>query len=426
MGTPPHLLFYKSEHTRGSYRMPQSHISSVVHLIDIGLKDNEYYVQFVPPATFGVILNRSLNKIHLVRADGQKTILRRIPDKIYTLRGFIGLRQRHNRAFRLGDEIEDEMIRNILLTFGSFEQLRKAVADYCPCKESADTITKVWACGIFGDDTNPDGSFRIVTTNLEGYDVDRISNETKDNNEVIPNGAEPNLPDPPVSIPDHLFQNPCQPDPWFGSHDIKDIGLDSFRIPNYPPLVGKGCEQAPFLEDVNSLQELEQFTLPFAFIQSQQGFQHPFPSATFPPVFTIKGTQHDGQANLDLEYLIPDPPATKVQLPPFESNVYSMPPFDMQPPYPRFLSPPTSATTYSTAASNASTSAPQLKTKPSPNINPIQPSSPGFSSSFPLKRSLDQPLVNSRLFSEDPVYAEIRAMACMHALRTRYSPLGLS
>jgi len=137
--------------------MSQSPISSVISLIDIGLKPSEHYVQFVPPATFGIILDRATKKTYLVRADGQKTVLRHIPDKVYSLRGFVGLRQREKREMALGHKIEDEMIRNIISTFESSEELHEAVEEYCPYEPSADVILTVWAREVFGDTTDTHG-----------------------------------------------------------------------------------------------------------------------------------------------------------------------------------------------------------------------------------------------------------------------------
>jgi hypothetical protein len=128
----------------------QAPVSSVISLIDIGLKPTEHYVQFVPPATFGVIFDRATTKVHLVQTDGQKVVLRHLPDKIYSLRGFIGFRQRGNREMPLGDKVEDEIIRTIILTFVDIRNLRDAVEEYCPCELSANIIMKVWGKAVFG------------------------------------------------------------------------------------------------------------------------------------------------------------------------------------------------------------------------------------------------------------------------------------
>jgi len=125
--------------------------SNVFTLIDIGLTADEHYVQFVPPATFGVIYNQVMKKLYLVRANGERTKLRDTADKIYTLRGFIGLRRRQDMDLELGLEIEDDIIRNVLFSFGSSEKLHEAVEKYCPFAENAEIITNVWATTIFQD-----------------------------------------------------------------------------------------------------------------------------------------------------------------------------------------------------------------------------------------------------------------------------------
>jgi hypothetical protein len=124
--------------------------SRVTTLIDIGLSPDEHYVQFVPPATFGVILDRAMEKVYLVRANGERSILRRAADKIYTLRGFIGLRRREEGDLELGwSSIEDEIIRLVLLSFGSYEKLCTAVWKYCPLRENAEIIRDIWAANVF-------------------------------------------------------------------------------------------------------------------------------------------------------------------------------------------------------------------------------------------------------------------------------------
>ena len=62
--------------------------SDVITMIDIGLNIDEYYVQFNPPATFGVIYNRVTKKVYLVRANGERSTLRRASDKIYASRTY--------------------------------------------------------------------------------------------------------------------------------------------------------------------------------------------------------------------------------------------------------------------------------------------------------------------------------------------------
>ena len=128
--------------------MNQLSSSKVITMIDIGLSANEHYIQFVPPATFGVIYDGSKNKVYLVRANGERTSLRRTADKIYALRGFIGLRHRENKELELGRSIEDVIIRHILLSFGLYEKLRQAVWKFCPFSESAEVITELWAPAV--------------------------------------------------------------------------------------------------------------------------------------------------------------------------------------------------------------------------------------------------------------------------------------
>ena len=124
--------------------------SNVITLIDIGLNIDEYYVQFNPPSTFGVIYNRVTKKTILVRANGERSTLRRTADKIYTLRGFVGLRRREELELELGwEKTEDDIIRNILYSFSSVEDLKDAVSKFCPFAESAEIIINVWAPTIF-------------------------------------------------------------------------------------------------------------------------------------------------------------------------------------------------------------------------------------------------------------------------------------
>ena len=123
--------------------------SRVITLIDIGLRVNEHYVQFVPPATFGVIYDSALKTIQLVRANGQQTLLRKTADKMYTLRGFLGLRRRECRGLELRWGIEDEIIRCVLTSFGSLQKLKAAVWKYCPNSENAEVIIQLWAPEVF-------------------------------------------------------------------------------------------------------------------------------------------------------------------------------------------------------------------------------------------------------------------------------------
>ena len=127
--------------------------SRVITMIDIGLSPHEYYVQFVPPATFGVIYDRVTKKVYLVRANGERTTLRRTADKIYTLRGFIGLRKREERSLELGRGTEDEIIRNVLVGFEGLEKLRSAVGKYCPFSENAGIISDFWGAKVFAGGT---------------------------------------------------------------------------------------------------------------------------------------------------------------------------------------------------------------------------------------------------------------------------------
>ena len=131
--------------------MDQSPFFNVTTLIDIGLNANEHYVQFVPPSTFGVIYNWATKEIYLIRANGARSKLRRAADKIYILRGFIGLRQRENMELELGSDIQDDIIRNVLFSFGTLEKLLDAVWKHCPFAENADIITNVWASTIFAN-----------------------------------------------------------------------------------------------------------------------------------------------------------------------------------------------------------------------------------------------------------------------------------
>lgn len=136
--------------------------SNVITMIDIGLNINECYVQFNPPAIFGVVYNRNTKKVYLIRANGERSTLRRASDKIYTLRGFIGLRQRERLVLELGRSgVEDDIIRNVLFSFGSVENLKDAVCKFCPFAESAQIITNTWAPTIFPENIEGSISFRV-------------------------------------------------------------------------------------------------------------------------------------------------------------------------------------------------------------------------------------------------------------------------
>ena len=134
------------------YVMDESHPSNIISLIDIGLSADEHYVQFVPPATFGVIYNSATTDIQVVLANGERSELRRTADKIYALRGLIALRRREERDLDLGTELEDDIIRHILHTFGSLEKLREAVRKFCPLRENAEVLADSWAPCVFPDD----------------------------------------------------------------------------------------------------------------------------------------------------------------------------------------------------------------------------------------------------------------------------------
>lgn len=133
--------------------------SNVTTIIDIGLAPEEHYVQFVPPSKFGVIYNSVTHQVHLVRADGERSPLQGIAAKLYTLRGFIGLRQRENSAIALGCRIEDDIIRRILESFESWNELRDAVKQFCPFRDSAMLIA-TWASQIFPFDIRGELPFR--------------------------------------------------------------------------------------------------------------------------------------------------------------------------------------------------------------------------------------------------------------------------
>jgi len=120
-------------------------------MIDIGLSPHEIYVQFVPPATFGVIFDRVTKKVHLVRANGERSTLRRAADRIYTLRGFISLRRREGRSLDLGWEIEDEIIRHVLSGFASLENLSAAVQKNCTFSENARIIVDLWGPKVLAE-----------------------------------------------------------------------------------------------------------------------------------------------------------------------------------------------------------------------------------------------------------------------------------
>jgi hypothetical protein len=130
-------------------------LSSVTSIIDIGLSPYEHYVQFVPPANFGVIFNSTSQELYLVHADGGKKPLIRTAQKIYALRGFVGLRKREEQTVELGYGVEDDIIKTILRTFKSLAQLRSAVVEYCPCAENAEVITELWAPAVLVEPLTP-------------------------------------------------------------------------------------------------------------------------------------------------------------------------------------------------------------------------------------------------------------------------------
>jgi hypothetical protein len=132
--------------------------SNVTTMIDIGLDPEEHYVQFVPPSKFGVIFNSATQQVNLVRADGERVPLEDVADKLYTLRGFTGLRQRENLAIALDWSIEDDIIRTILASFEDWNELRDAVKKYCPCRDSA-IIIATWAADILPLDIGGKTSF---------------------------------------------------------------------------------------------------------------------------------------------------------------------------------------------------------------------------------------------------------------------------
>ena len=122
-------------------------------MVDIGLSPEEIYIPFVPQATFGVIYNVETGMVLVVRSNGERDILRRTADKIYVLRGFIGLRRRENRSLGLSTEVEDEIIRRVLTSFGSLEKLRAATESYCPLRGNAKVVTDLWGPSVFnGED----------------------------------------------------------------------------------------------------------------------------------------------------------------------------------------------------------------------------------------------------------------------------------
>ena len=148
----PQLASYLSQRTLlSSSVMTQFFSSNVISIVDIGLGPEELYIPFVPPASFGVIYNVQTGIVFVVRSNGERNVLRRTPDKIYVLRGFIGLRRRENRALEIGLELEDEIIRTILRSFGSLEKLCTATETYCPLRANANTITDRWGPSVFND-----------------------------------------------------------------------------------------------------------------------------------------------------------------------------------------------------------------------------------------------------------------------------------
>ena len=149
--------------------------SSVTTTIDFSLAPEEHYVQFVPPSKFGVTYNSATREVHLDRADGKRGPLHGRADKIYTLRGFIGLMQRENLAMALGWRIEDEIIRNLLASFESWHDLRDAVQKFCPFPESARLIATEWAAQVFALDA--DGKLSAGTRTDRKWGKTEVMNE---------------------------------------------------------------------------------------------------------------------------------------------------------------------------------------------------------------------------------------------------------
>jgi len=124
--------------------------SQVTTVIEIGLTLHEHYVQFNPPAPFGVIYDALGKLVDLVSANGDRRILTSCEDKVYALRGFVGLRRREGMSLELDWEVEDEIIRLLLYSFGSLDKLRDAVWEFCPFVENAEIIADIWGPTIFG------------------------------------------------------------------------------------------------------------------------------------------------------------------------------------------------------------------------------------------------------------------------------------
>jgi len=263
----------------------QLSLSSVTSLIDIGLSPHEHYIQFVPPGTFGVIFNSITRKLDLVRSDGEKTPLRSADEKIYVLRGFIGLRGREERAIKLSYSIEDEIIRIVLRTFKSLVQLRDAVIEFCPSRDSANVIANLWGPEVFVEPLTPLSDNATLPSDMQSYDVSNC--------------------DTTLIVNQDMFSEFTAPPLWY-PHEMKEWDLENV-CPSQPltaPMIVMDPRNLPSPTEEISFKKLWDC--------SSYAYSQPLPSQfgvtnTFP----AKGASHPSR-NITDEYLKMGPPAESV------------------------------------------------------------------------------------------------------------------
>jgi len=255
--------------------MDESLPSNVISLIDIGLNADEYYVQFVPPATFGVIFNRATTEVLLVLSNGEKSALRRTAEKIYTLRGFIALRRREQRELELGGEVEDDIIRHILVSFGSLEKLREGVRKFCPLRENSQVIAQVWALSVFPEEGEGNFILHILwhhtdaaETFMEGDERRAAGNENSgySSSSVYDPALQPSTMDE-VS-PNLEVRTPFSDTSAFSGGE--QIAINDIHPVSVTQTLSSTAQSYPIL----SLQELEEYTLPVPFDHSHTTSDH--------------------------------------------------------------------------------------------------------------------------------------------------------
>ena len=229
-------------------------------------------MQFVPPATFGVIFNAATRELQLVLANNERTALRRTAEKIYALRGLVALRRRQNRALELNSNVEDDIVRHLLLTFGSFEKLRTAVRKFCPLQENAQVITDIWAPGVFpayGENTAFPRHTHMVATMIHPHDDE--SRRSADAN----SRRRPQVYGPPPRTTEN-YEHPSPLAPLTPSTDRSPFNGAEHTFINElrPNSAGQTLSANVQHYPVPSLQELEEYTLPIPFDRPSSNSDH--------------------------------------------------------------------------------------------------------------------------------------------------------